>query len=250
MTTQVSYPGSDPVVSSLYGQANRYNTSYGYVYAYLRDRISAVEDSVKTTPNFHREYVEDLKRILKKNLYVITPEGQVVNDIEVMYDSSDRAIAALEKHKNLKLPIVSYGIDDLISSNTRRKPNFNYRNYEFYDPVTRKATRVIGMASKAIDLIVRVTIFTKYTEDMNQLVEQMELLFHPFLTLKTEFGNSTTALLLDWTEESIKMAADRQDRVLMKSCIISVEGNIPEKLYLITSSEKIKSIHTDISLSS
>lgn len=245
----IQYPGSDPVVEGPLGPANKDNTSYGFIYAYLRDRIGALEDSVKVVPNFHREYVEEFIRILKKSLFIITSENQVINDLEIMYDTQDRAIAALNKHTNLRLPVISYSIDDLIPSNTRRKPNFLYRNYEFYDPKTRKASRVVGLASKAIDLIVRVTIYSKYTEEMNQIVEQLELLFHPFLTIKTEFGSSTNAFLLDWVEESIKVAGDRQDRVLMKSCVISIEGNIPEKLYLVTSSEKIKSIHTDIQVS-
>lgn len=211
-----------------------------YLYSYIKDQIEELEKRSNDVPDFQREYTSQLRDILKAKLFVIGKENKLNNNLPVFYANGERAIAEIFQTRKLSLPCVSFTVEDIEASLPRRRPDFQITNYSYFNPVSRRAERVISKAPKAVDLTVRVSILTKYVEDMAQLTEQIELLFSPFLVLETGFGNSTHSHLIDWSDESVKIVASKDDRTLSKSCIISVEGYIPQKQYLLTSSGKIQ----------
>ena len=215
-----------------------------YINSYLQDLIEQYEDGNNETIDFHREYISALMNKLK-SIKIINPQGGIHSDIKVFHGTSERAIAMLHDERNLKLPVISVVANDLEGAIERRKPDFNPIIERLYDPKARKAQRVISLSPKAVNINFRVSIYDRYTENINQMVEQIELMFHPYGVVKTDFGTSTHAYLTDWADQSVLTAGDRENRILVKSCLISLEAYIPTKKYLMTSSDKIHAINPD-----
>jgi hypothetical protein len=214
-----------------------------YLYSFLKKQIEELERYSKDVPDFQREYTSKLRDVLKSNLFVIGKENKLNTNLSVFYAGGERAIVETFQTRNLTLPCISFTVEDIEASLPRRRPDFQVTNYTYFDPIARRAQRVISKAPKAVDLTVRVSVLAKYVEDLAQLVEQVELLFSPFLVLGTSFGNSTHSHLIDWSDESVKVVPSKDERMLVKSCIISVEGYIPQKHYMLTSSGKIQEIN-------
>lgn len=214
-----------------------------YLYTFIKTQIEELERANKDIPNFQREYLEKLSSILKEKLFILDKSLKPQSNFSVYYSNPERAIADIFQKRQLVLPCITFHVEDNQGSLPRRKPDFNFNIMSYFDPIKRRAERIISRSPKAVDLTLKVSLLAKYTEDLAQLVEQVELMFNPSLLLDTGLGNSTQAFLIDWTDESIKVTPSSQDRILIKACIISVEGYIPQKHYLMTSSGKIQEIN-------
>jgi len=218
-----------------------------YLNSYVQQLIEEYSKGNHDTIDFHREYLSSLMEIFK-DLEVIDPSGKIHDDIEVIHGTSERAIAKIKEDRNLRIPIISVVSNDLEIAIERRRPDFNTVIERMYDPKTRKAYRVISLSPKAVNVNFRVNIFDRYVENLNQLIEQIEMKFNPYALVKTKFGESTYAYLTDWSDQSIPVAGDRQNRLLMKSCLISLEAYMPTKKYLMTASDKIHELGNDDSV--
>ncbi len=215
-----------------------------YLNVYVRNLIEKHEKANHDTIDFQREYTSALMEMMR-GLEVMGADDKVHDDIEVMHGTVERAIAKLKKERNLRLPIVSISVIDMELDMARRRPDFNIVVEKLYDPEKRRAQRIVSLAPKAVTLQYRVSIYDRYIENINQMMEQVELMFHPHGTIKTKHGNSTMGYIVDWADQSIAVAGDKENRVLQKSCIIAMEAYLPTKKYLMTSTGKIRSLVTD-----
>ena len=81
---------------------------------------------------------------------------------------------------------------------------------------------------------------------MDQLVEQIRLIFSPNLNIITKYSNSTAAFIINESNDSVVVVGDREDRVLRRKFEIQVEGYIPYPKYLITSTGEMESLNLDV----
>ena len=207
------------------------------LYAKVQKDIKSFDDSHPSTTDFYRSYTKSLMEQLI--VEIIDGEDQRVK-IPVMYANPERAIAKVKEDRNLKLPLISVAIGDIEENVKARRPDLQLTHYKFFDVEKQRAYRVIKKASKAVVLQFQLTFWTKYTEDMNQMVEAVQMLFQPSLALPTPHEKENKAFLLDILDMSSVQAGDKQDRTLRKRATIRVEAYIPGREYLYSNTGRIK----------
>ena len=205
----------------------------------IRRDIKAYEDKHPYTRNFYRNYTKALME--KLNVYIFNAQDERVK-VPMMYANPERAIAKIYEDRNLTLPIISVAIGDIEENTSIRKPDVQLTTYKFFDVETQKAFRIIKQTSKAVALQFQITLWSKYTEDMNQMVEEVQMMFQPSLTLPTEDESENKAFLLDVLDMSSVQAADKQDRMLRKRVTLKVEAYIPGRQYLYSHTGRIKEV--------
>lgn len=205
----------------------------------IRKDIKAYEDKHPYTRNFYRNYTKALME--KLNVYIFNAQDERIK-VPMMYANPERAIAKIYEDRNLTLPIISVAIGDIEENTSIRKPDVQLTTYKFFDVETQKAFRIIKQTSKAVALQFQITLWSKYTEDMNQMVEEVQMLFQPSLTLPTEDESENKAFLLDVLDMSSVQAADKQDRMLRKRVTLKVEAYIPGRQYLYSHTGRIKEV--------
>jgi len=209
------------------------------LYSKIQSDIAGYEESNPQTTNFYREYTESLTNRL--NIYVFNAQGEKTK-IPVMYANPERAIAKVKEDRNLQLPLISLAIGDIEETIKNRKPNLQLSHYKFFDVEKQRAFRIVKRASKAVSLQFHVTFWSKYTEDMNQMVEEMQMLFQPELALPVLHEQENKAFLVDILDMSSIQAGDKQDRLIRKRATIKVEAYIPGRQYLYSNTGRIKEV--------
>jgi len=212
----------------------------------IRKAIQALElESGHTQSDFYREYTQFLIRKLK-TLSFIDSEDKAVVDIPVFYANPERAIAKIKEDRNLVLPVISVGISDIEDAFDRRRTNMNVVLEKAWNKTTQRATRVVSVAPKAVNLSFMVNLWAKYLEDLNQLTEKIQLFFNPSLEFRTEFSSYIQGFITQVADNSVTVAPDRQDRVLKRTIQVSVEAYIPTQKYLYTNTGRIEFMSSDV----
>ena len=140
---------------------------------------------------------------------------------------------------------MSVGISDIEADDSRRRYSQNLLTSSRWSEKEQRARRVVANVSKAVNIVYTINVWTKYTEDMNQLIEQFSEMFNPDLVLETKFGTQTKGFLSDISDTSQVVAGDREDRVLRKQATIEFETYLPTKEYLVTNTGEIESLGLD-----
>ena len=195
------------------------------IYAKIQSEIKSYELNHPYTRDFYRSYTKSL-----------------INQLSIDILNEQGAIAKIKEDRNLTLPLISIGIGDIEENTAVRKPDLQITHYKFFDVETQKAYRIIKKASKAVQMQYQVTLWSKYTEDMNQMIEAVQMLFMPDLAVPTENEGENKAFLMDILDMSSVQAADKQDRTLRKRATIKVEAYIPGRQYLYSNTGRIKEI--------
>ena len=214
------------------------------LYAKVQSDIAGYEKANPIIRNFYREYTTSLMDRL--NVHVFDAQDKKIT-VPVMYANPERAIAKVKQDRNLVLPLMSVSIGDIEENTTVRKPDVQLTTYKFFDIEEQRAFRIIRKASKAVALQFQITFWAKYTEDMNQMVEEVQMLFQPSMALPTAYEDDNKAFLVDILDMSSIQAADKQDRLIRKRATIRVEAYIPGRQYLYSNTGRIKElINTEI----
>ena len=106
----------------------------------------------------------------------------------------------------------------------------------------------MSLAPRPVNISYGINIWAKYKSNMDQIVEQIRLLFNPHMVIKNKYTNVASAFIETETEESTLDAGDREDRILRKSFTISLEAYIPNPKFLITSTGEIEEFNTDATI--
>ena len=215
---------------------------------YFRKKIEEFE---KTTPtpkaNFYREYTSFL--IDKMNNIQYTDAEDKTQGITAFFANPERAIAKLREDRNLTLPLITVGIDDIDEDADRRRGPHSLQIETVWDIKERRAVRVISRASKPINLTFSINIWSKYVEDLNQLVENIALLFNPSLDFQTNHSVNTKAFITQITDNSVLSVPDREDRVNRKMILVTAEAYLNYPKYLVTKTGEIETVTVDFEFS-
>lgn len=217
--------------------------------ASIRRQVYEFENKEFTPLNFFREFSSEVKDLFS-NLIYFDAEEKKREVAPIFYANQERAIAKISEEKNFKLPILSFSIQEIDDDEERRKPDFNLVIETKQDFESRRYIRIVSMAPKAVKLRYTLYIWAKYVENMNQIVEQIETKFNPYLQMKTPFGDSFHAHLVDVADMSTVAAPDLQDRVLRKSITFDIDAYIPTRKYQITNTGDIHNVYYDIQTAS
>ena len=191
-------------------------------------------------------YKETLRFMLAtfSGLKIIDPQNNVIA-VPCINANPERTVAKLYQENNIVLPVVTVGQLTSAETDDRRRPYDLLLNESYWDEQRKRAFRVISFAPKALNITYDINIWTKYNEDMDQLAEQIRLLFSPDLKVVTKYTNSTAAFITDESNDSVLVVGDREDRIIRRKFEVNLEGYIPYPKYLITSTGEITEFNTE-----
>ena len=211
---------------------------------YFRQKIQELElVAPAEKSDFYREYTKFLIEKMKTVGHVDS-EGKSIKST-VFFANPERAIAKLKEDRTLTLPVITVAIDDIDEDVDRRKTSSNIEITTIWDKEERRAKRVISKADKPINISFSINIWAKYVEDVNQIVENIMMMFNPSLDFKTKYSTNTKAFIEQVTDNSVMTVADKEDRVIRKMIVVTAEAYLPSPKYLITSTGEIETLGLD-----
>jgi len=193
-------------------------------------------------------------RATSKRLLSLFSDAQIIGEdneihpVSVWYANYERAIAKIFESRNLTLPCMTLAIADTEQDMDRRRPNFDVEFWTVHDEKRRRHIRVASLAPQAVNVSYQINLWSRYVEDMNQLLEYVLNKFHPFLRVETDFMTDACAFVTSISDNSQLDAPDEEDRVVRKIVTFTVETYLPSRKYQIQSNGDITSMNYDIQI--
>ena len=160
--------------------------------------------------------------------------------INCFHANPERAVAKITQEDNIILPVVSVTQTTSEEDDNRRRQSSNIVVTSFWSKEKQRAYRVISLAPKAITVEYQVNVWCKYKADVDQIAQQIRMMFNPSLRITNDSSESTHAYLKSENDDSTVQTNDREDRIIRKTFNISLEGYISYPKYLITSTENYR----------
>ena len=197
-------------------------------------------------PLFYREV---LRYMISKlgTLGYIDSETNLI-DIKCIHANPERTIAKLKQENNIILPIISINQNSSANADNRRRNAPNLVNESFWSEEKKRAFRIISLAPRAIDIEYGINIWAKYKANLDQIVEQIRLMFNPHLVVKNSYTNVAQAYIDQESDNSTFETSDRQDRIIRRTFTVKLEGYIPNPKFLITSTGEIEEINAETTI--
>lgn len=213
----------------------------------IRKAIYELEKGSHAKTDFYREIT---KYIIQKvsTLKITDEEGKTKADIPTFFANPERAVAKLKEQRNLTLPVISVSIDDIEEDVERRRTDSIVETQRAWDKTAQRAVRVVSIAAKPVKVTYMINFWAKYVEDINQMIEEFQLFFNPGMPIRTSRSNSILSYIAQVTDNSTLQIGDREDRVIKKSVMISLDTYIPNKTYQLTKSGEITDVNLDVIL--
>jgi len=215
-------------------------------HVWARDVIALRTTKENKIPFFYKESLRYIISTLGTLSY-LNAEDKVTN-IKCIHANPERTIAKLHQENNIILPVISIDQESSDNDDTRRRNSPNLVVEKYWSEKKQRAFRVISLAPRPVNISYGINIWTKYKSNMDQIVEQVRLLFNPHLVIKNPYTNVASAFMESEADESTLDAGDREDRILRKSFTISLEAYIPNPQFLITSTGRIEEFNMDTTI--
>ena len=235
-TTTTSFESGDITVSS----------SVETPTAWCRRLIRERTNSSNVIPHFYRQVLQYFISKLGTLSY-INSETKVI-PVKCIHANPERTIAKLKQETNIILPIISISQNSSNNADERRRGAPQLINETFWSEKKRRAVRVVSEAPRAVDIDLNINVWAKYKADIDQLIEQIRLLFNPHLVIKTEYSDVAMAYIENEQDQSTLETADRQERIVRRSFTIKLEGYIPSPKFIITSTGQIEEFNLEASI--
>tara|TARA_R110002096_G_scaffold35812_3_gene100587 strand:- start:589 stop:1344 length:756 start_codon:yes stop_codon:yes gene_type:complete len=210
---------------------------------WARRKIAERTTTSNTIPMFYREA---LKYTISKlgTLAYINSETKLV-DIKCVHANPERTIGKLKQDNNIILPIISINQNQSKDADTRRRGAPQIVNEVIWSDAKKRAVRVLSAAPRALDIEYGINIWCKYKADMDQICEQIRLLFNPHLIVKNSYTNTALAFIDSESDESTFDAKDREDRIIQRTFNIKLEAYVPNPKFLVTNTGEIQELNLD-----
>lgn len=210
---------------------------------WARERIALRTKSYQKIPYFYKDSLRFFISKLGELVYVNSEEEVV--PIKSVHANAERTIAKLQQENNIILPIISISQNSSDNDDMRRRSEPSVINESWWSEEKKRAYRVISLAPRAVNIEYNINIWTKYKSNMDQIIEQIRLLFNPHLIVENQYTNTAHAFIMQESDNSTLDLGDRQDRVLRRSFMVKLEGYIPNPKFLITSTGEIQELNAE-----
>lgn len=205
---------------------------------WARRKIAERTTKYNNIPMFYKEALRFIISTLGDLAYVNSETNLV--DIKCIHANPERAVAKLHQENNIILPIISINQSSSANADKRRRGAAQVVTQSFWSEEKKRAVRVISEAPRSVDVSYTINVWAKYKANLDQIVEQVRLLFNPHLIIKNSYTNSAQAYIEQEQDQSDVETSDRQERILRRSFTIKLEGYIPNPQFLITSTGEIE----------
>tara|TARA_R110001583_G_scaffold35266_4_gene117528 strand:- start:1855 stop:2646 length:792 start_codon:yes stop_codon:yes gene_type:complete len=197
-------------------------------------------------PLVYRETLSSLLTVFG-NLKYLAPSGKIV-PIKCVHGNPERIASKMTEQTNIILPIISVTQTTSEDDPARRRYEPTLVHQKYWDKDKNKAIRVLSLTPKAIGINYSVNIWSKYRSDMDQILEQIRLMFNPELHIETSFAQNTKAYLLAEADNSDVATGDKEDRVLKRGVSLVVQTYLPNPRFLITSTGEIERFNSEVEI--
>tara|TARA_R110000822_G_scaffold24679_3_gene74996 strand:+ start:21 stop:782 length:762 start_codon:yes stop_codon:yes gene_type:complete len=213
---------------------------------WAREKISERTTKANKIPMFYKESLRYIISKLGTLAYLNSEDGLV--DVKSIHANPERTIGKLKQDNNIILPIISINQNQSNNADGRRRGAPQIINESFWSEEKQRAVRIISEAPRAVDIEYGINIWSKYKADMDQLCEQIRLLFNPHLVIKNSYTNTALAFIESESDDSTLETTDRQERIIRRTFSIKLEGWIPNPKFIITSTGEIQEFNIDSTL--
>ena len=212
-------------------------------YVWAREEIALRS---KKQNNISLFYKESLRYLISKlgTLAYLNSEDKLVG-VKCIHANPERTIAKLHQENNIILPILSINQDISDNDDKRRRNSPTLVLNKYWSEKKQRAFRLISLSPRAVNISYGINIWSKYKGNLDQLAEQIRLLFNPHLVIKNPYTNVASAFIELESDQSTLDVGDRQERVLKKSFTVSLESYIPNPQFLITSTGEIREFKSE-----
>lgn len=207
-----------------------------------------VEKANLSTGMFTDRVMKDTLRYLIGvfgNFYYIDRNNNSVK-VKCFHANQERAIAKSITGDNITLPVISISETVINANEERRRYGPLLVHEAYWHKRQQRAIRTLSLSPRPIDINYNINIWTKYKQDLDQLREQLFILFNPDLEIKTKQSNITKAFITSESDVEQAEAEDAQDRILKKTITIKVETYVPSPKFLYTSTGKIEKLNYQV----
>lgn len=196
--------------------------------------------TTKLLPVIDNVYKESLRSMLHifGNIYYLDANANRVK-VNCSHGNPERIVGKLKADNTLVLPMIT-----IVETQTDSDPNrMRYQNLiveTAWDSEKLRATRILSMPPRPINITYEVNIWTKYKADMDMLRSNIFSLFSPDINIETQYSVHNKAFINNEREVGSVTAADTGDRILQKSISITLETYIPSPKFFFTNTGEIK----------
>tara|TARA_S200002703_G_C3789700_1_gene243697 strand:- start:750 stop:1427 length:678 start_codon:yes stop_codon:yes gene_type:complete len=204
----------------------------------VRNRIKELT-TTKLLPIIDNVYKESLRSMLNifGNVYYIDGNGNRIK-VNCSHGNPERIAGRLKSDNTLILPMLTV-VETKTDTDTERTRYQNLISESHWDSEKLRATRIVSLPPRPINITYEVNIWAKYKADMDMIRSSIFSLFSPDINVGTKFSSHNKAYINGETDAGSVTAADTGDRVLQKSISISLETYIPTPKFAFTNTGQI-----------
>lgn len=208
--------------------------------------VSKIYDKTRQHHYIHGVYKSILRALINVmgSVKYLNSENQIV-DVKSFHGRQERAIAKLLKENNLVLPVIAVAQVGTNNADERRRYEPNLVHEVWWDEDAQRAKRVLSLAPVPVTINYAVSVWSKYVEDMDQIIEQIRTFFNPCLELATPESTLIKSFIEDESDDSDFIAGDGADRILRKKVTVKVETFLPSPKFLFTNTGEIEELNLD-----
>lgn len=196
--------------------------------------------------NIIKSLMEGFSELFNKSLYILDAENKSLK-VHSYNSFVDRQLTSKVNQRSFTLPSIYVEHEKTSVNISRRRYESLVIKDKVWDENEQRAKRTIRLVPVAVDVTFNLNIWSKYANDLDQILEQIYLLFNPATEITIDGATGFKARIIGEDEESYA-ANFGEDRVLQKKVIINVEGYIPYPEMLITNTGKIEQFNTEIKI--
>lgn len=201
--------------------------------------LTEMQTNPAVTPlSFYKEFLRFLIARFGQ-LYFKNSNDEVVR-VKCTHARPERAIAKLNQEQNIILPTATVSQVAVQEADNRRRVGSLFIHEKQWNEDIQRAERILRIVDRPVNIMYSLNIWSKYIADMDQLAEQIRLLFNPALTVKTPYDNQSRIFLDSESDNSTLFLADREDRIIKRSFSLRLETYIQNPRFKVTSTGKIE----------
>ena len=201
----------------------------------------------KIRPVIDNVYKESLRELIAifGGLYYIDGNSNKVK-VKCVHGNPERISGRLKADTTLILPMISVVETQTSNDERRRRYQPLLINERAWDDKKLRATRVLSLSPRPVNLTYEISIWSKYKADMDMLRSTMYNMFNPDLNVRTKYSDYNKCFMESEQDLGSVQAPDAGDRILKKSITAVLETYIPSPKFLFTNTGEIISMNNEV----
>lgn len=210
---------------------------------YIRNQIVDLT-TTKLLPVIDNVYKESLRSMLHifGNTYYLDGNGNRIR-VNCSHGNPERIAGRIKADNTLILPMITI-VETQTDSDQSRMRYQNIISEKEWDADKRRATRVLSLPPRPINITYEVNLWSKYKADMDMLRSSIFSLFSPDINVETKYSVHNKAFIVSERDLGNVGAGDGADRVLQKTITVTLETYIPSPKFFFTNTGEIKEFNT------